>query len=86
MRISLSWSLKETPAELRRFAAEWDQPFELTTDNPDAAWLYAVSQRLRTTREQDKLTFHLSGYHDTIPMWKTDRLTEGDRGVTAVEP
>jgi hypothetical protein len=50
-----------TPEELERFAAEWDQPFELTTDNPDAAWIYARSQRLETQREGDKLTFHLAG-------------------------
>lgn len=53
--------VRGTPEELDRFAAEWDQPFELTSDNPDAAWLYAVSKPLETTREGDKLTFHLTG-------------------------
>jgi hypothetical protein len=53
--------IRGTPAELDRFAAEWDQPFELTTDNPEAAWLYAVSQSLETQREGDKLTFRLTG-------------------------
>lgn len=53
--------VRGTPDELDRFAAEWDQPFELTTDNPDASWLYAVSQKLETQREGDKLTFHLTG-------------------------
>lgn len=50
-----------TPEELDRFAAEWDQPFKLVSDNPAAAWLYAVSQRLETQRQDGKLTFHLTG-------------------------
>ncbi len=50
-----------TAEELNRFAAEWDQPLELTTDNPDATWIYAVSKRLKTKREGNKLTFHLKG-------------------------
>jgi beta-lactamase regulating signal transducer with metallopeptidase domain len=50
-----------TAEELQNFAAEWDQPFELKTANPAAAWSYAVSQRLETNREEDKLTFHLTG-------------------------
>jgi hypothetical protein len=50
-----------TPEELDRFTADWDQPFELRTANPVAAWSYAESQRLETTREGDKLTFHLTG-------------------------
>jgi beta-lactamase regulating signal transducer with metallopeptidase domain len=53
--------VRGTPEELERFAAEWDQPFELTTDNPEAAWIYAVSQTLETTRDGDRLTFHLTG-------------------------
>lgn len=50
-----------TPEELKNFAAEWDQPFELKTANLAAAWSYAISQRLETNREGDKLTFHLTG-------------------------
>jgi beta-lactamase regulating signal transducer with metallopeptidase domain len=50
-----------TPEELKNFAAEWDQPFELTTANPMAAWSYAVSQPLETKWDADKLTFHLTG-------------------------
>jgi hypothetical protein len=49
------------PDELQNFAAEWDQPFELKTANPKAAWFYAISQRLETKREGNKLTFHLTG-------------------------
>ena len=50
-----------TPEELERFAAEWDQPFTLVSDNPEATWMYAVSQRLVTKREAHQLTFHLTG-------------------------
>lgn len=50
-----------TPQQLKQFAAEWDQPFEQKTDNPQAKFLYAVSKRLKTKREGDKLTFHLMG-------------------------
>jgi hypothetical protein len=53
--------IRGTPEELKRFAAEWDQPFEMTTDNPDAAWLYAVSKGLETKAEGGKLTFRLTG-------------------------
>jgi len=53
--------IRGTPEELKNFAADWDQPFELKTANPMAAWSYAVSQRLETKREGDKLTFHLTG-------------------------
>ena len=50
-----------TAEELKNFAAEWDQPFELKTANAVATWSYAVSQRLETKREGDKLTFQLTG-------------------------
>lgn len=50
-----------TPEELKNFAAEWDQPFELKTANPDATWAYAVSQPLETKRAADILTFQLTG-------------------------
>jgi hypothetical protein len=53
--------IQGTPEELKNFAAEWDQPFTLKTANPTAAWDYAISQRLETKREGDKLTFHLTG-------------------------
>ncbi|HEV3025730.1 MAG TPA: M56 family metallopeptidase [Pirellulales bacterium] len=53
--------IRGTPEELKNFAADWDQLFELKTANPMAAWSYAVSQRLETKREGDKLTFHLTG-------------------------
>jgi hypothetical protein len=53
--------IRGTPDELKNFAAEWDQPFELTSANPDAAWSYAVSQRLETKFDDGKLTFHLTG-------------------------
>lgn len=53
--------IRGTPEELKRFAAEWDQPFAMKTDNPEATWDYAVSKRLDTKREGDKLTFHLTG-------------------------
>lgn len=53
--------VRGTPEELDRFAAEWDQPFEMTNDNPVSAWLYAVSQKLETQREGDLLRFQLTG-------------------------
>ena len=53
--------VRGTADELKNFAAEWDQPFELKTANPKAAWSYAISQPLETKREGDKLTFHLTG-------------------------
>ena len=53
--------IRGTPEELKRFAAEWDQPFAMKTDNPEATWDYAVSKRLETKQEDDKLTFHLTG-------------------------
>jgi hypothetical protein len=51
--------IRGTKEELKRFAAEWDQPFEQRTANPNGTWVYAVSQRLETKRVGDKLTFHL---------------------------
>ena len=59
-RLEVRGEVHGTPAELDRFAAEWDQPFEQKTDNPAATWLYANSQRLQTQRDGDKLIFHLS--------------------------
>eukprot|EP00456_Euglypha_rotunda_P071582 TRINITY_DN640_c0_g1_i6.p1 TRINITY_DN640_c0_g1~~TRINITY_DN640_c0_g1_i6.p1 ORF type:complete len:1114 (-),score=275.95 TRINITY_DN640_c0_g1_i6:14006-17347(-) len=53
--------IRGTPEELERFAAEWDQPFAMRTENPDATWDYAVSKPLETKRDGDKLTFHLTG-------------------------
>jgi beta-lactamase regulating signal transducer with metallopeptidase domain len=53
--------VRGTPEELDRFAAEWDQPFEMRTANPAAAFPYAVSAKLETKRDGDKLTFHLTG-------------------------
>lgn len=53
--------VRGTPEELERFSAEWDQPFKLTTDNPTATWIYAVSQRLDTISTGDRLSFHLTG-------------------------
>src|SRR5262249_39531456 len=53
--------IRGTPEELKNFAAEWDQPFELKTANPMAASSYAVSQRLETNREGDNLPSHLTG-------------------------
>ena len=53
--------IRGTPEELRQFSAEWDQPYAMKTDNPDATWDYAVSRRLETKLEGDKLTFLLRG-------------------------
>jgi hypothetical protein len=50
-----------TPEELARFDADWDQPFDMKTANPDAAFSYAVSERLKTTLDGNKLTFRLQG-------------------------
>jgi beta-lactamase regulating signal transducer with metallopeptidase domain len=53
--------IRGTPEELKRFAAEWDQPFTMRTENPDATWDYAVSKPLETKQDGNKLTFHLTG-------------------------
>lgn len=53
--------IRGTAEELKRFAAEWDQPFAMKTDNPEATWDYAVSKKLETKQEGDKLSFHLTG-------------------------
>ena len=50
-----------TKEELDRLAAEWDQPFELVSDNAEANWLYAVSKPLEFERNGDAVTFHLKG-------------------------
>ncbi|MCA9188024.1 MAG: hypothetical protein KDA99_20490, partial [Planctomycetales bacterium] len=59
--IDVSGEIHGTPEELDRFAAEWDQPVTLTTDNPQATWMYAVSDKLTTARGDGKLTFKLTG-------------------------
>ncbi len=51
--------VRGTKEELDRFAAEWDQPFEQVTANPQAKFSYAVSKDLETSREGDCLHFHL---------------------------
>ncbi len=51
--------IRGTAEELERFAAEWDQPFHKKTAKSQT--VYAVSQRLPTQREGDKLTFLLAG-------------------------
>lgn len=53
--------IRGTAEELERFAAEWDQPFAMRTENPEATWDYAASKPLETKRDGDKLTFHLTG-------------------------
>lgn len=53
--------IRGTPEELDNFGAEWDQPFDMQTANPAASAPYAVSERLETVREGDKLSFHLMG-------------------------
>jgi hypothetical protein len=57
--LEVSGEIRGTAEELDRFDAEWDQPFDQKTDKSD--FQYAVSQRLETTREGDKLTFKLTG-------------------------
>lgn len=70
--LEVSGEIVGTPEELERFAAEWDQPEEMTTDNPAATWLYAVSQQLEPMKLVDppnapkvaklpKRSFRLSG-------------------------
>ncbi len=53
--------VRGTAEQLERFAAEWDQPFVMISDNPDATWFYAESKPLLTRQEGDKLTFHITG-------------------------
>jgi hypothetical protein len=50
-----------TKAELDAFAAEWDQPEPMKRGNGKVSWSYAESRQLETTREGNKLTFHLTG-------------------------
>lgn len=57
----VSGEIQGTPEQLEQFAAEWDQPAKMASDNPEATWLYAVSQPLEVTRDGDKLRFKLSG-------------------------
>jgi hypothetical protein len=59
--LEVKGEIRGTPEELSRFAAEWDQPFVQMTANADARFVYAVSAKLETKREGDKLTFHLTG-------------------------
>ncbi len=59
--LDVSGEIHGTAEELKRFAAEWDQPLEMKSDNPDATWIYAVSKTLETNVDGDKLTFHLTG-------------------------
>ena len=59
--LEVSGEIHGTPEELKRFAAEWDQPVAMTSDNPKATWDYAISRELKTTNAGDKLTFHLTG-------------------------
>lgn len=51
--------IRGTAEELKRFAAEWDQPFHTTTAKSQT--VYAVSQRLQTQRDGNKLSFRLAG-------------------------
>jgi beta-lactamase regulating signal transducer with metallopeptidase domain/biopolymer transport protein ExbD len=53
--------IRGTAEELANFAAEWDQPVEMKSDNPQATWLYAVSNTLDTIRDGEILRFHLTG-------------------------
>jgi hypothetical protein len=50
-----------TPEELERFAAEWDQPFDIRASSGAEPSLFAVSRPLYTKRDGNKLTFHLTG-------------------------
>ena len=59
--LEVSGEVHGTKEELDRFDAEWDQPFESPIDGRDKPYAYAVSQRLETNRDGDKLTFSLTG-------------------------
>ena len=48
--LEVTGEIRGTPEDLERFAAEWDQPELMTTDNPAAAWLYAESKPLEPVR------------------------------------
>ncbi len=50
-----------TKEELDNFAAEWDQPESMLRGDGTVGWRYAESKRLKTARDGDKLTFHLTG-------------------------
>jgi len=57
--LEIHGEVRGTKEELDRFAAEWDQPFEQVTANPQAKFSYAVSKDLETSREGNCLLFHL---------------------------
>ena len=59
--MELQGEIHGTEEQLNRFAAEWDQPFLHTNDNPKYQYLWADSKRLKTKREGNKLTFQLTG-------------------------
>jgi hypothetical protein len=59
--IEVRGEVRGTAEELDRFAAEWDQPYEVMSAGRANPFVYAVSQRLETKRDGDKLTFHLTG-------------------------
>ena len=53
--------VRGTPEELAAFTAEWDQPEPMKRGNGEIGWYYAESKPLETTRDGDKLTFHVAG-------------------------
>ena len=57
----ISGIIKGSPEQLRRFAAEWDQPAEMILADGSTSFIYAVSKKLQATRDGDQLKFRLSG-------------------------
>jgi hypothetical protein len=53
--------VRGTEEELENFAAEWDQSEPMRRGDGSVGWLYADSEKLKTQRDGDKLTFHLTG-------------------------
>ena len=55
----VSGIIKGTPEQLKRFAAEWDQPIPLVLSDGSTSSLYAVSKKLQATRDGDQLRFRI---------------------------
>lgn len=69
--------VRGTPDELEHFRAEWDQPEAMLRGAGESSWDYAVSRTLETTREGDKLVFHLTGLRPGRLRFVSNFLAQG---------
>jgi hypothetical protein len=58
--LDASGEIRGTPEELAAFDAEWDQPAPMKRGNGETEWEYAVSAKLETVRDGEKLKFQLT--------------------------